>query len=213
MHEPNFVDTLIMQFDTALKTILPPSTRLSERTSPAKGLADAQLSAKEKKHVAGLMRINHSGEVCAQALYQGQALTARLPKVRKQMAEAAQEEIDHLAWCEARLKELDAHPSKLNLFWYFNAFILGALAGKAGDKYSLGFVAETEKQVSAHLEKHLKKLPENDLKSEAVLKQMYEDETLHAEHAIEAGAVELPSAVKFMMDKISKLMTKTSYYI
>lgn len=159
------------------------------------------------------MRVNHSGEVCAQALYQGQALTAQLTHIKKQMCDAAAEEIDHLAWCEERLAELDSKPSLLNPLWYAGSIVLGALAGFAGDKVSLGFVAETERQVARHLQRHLNKLPLKDEKSHAILLKMKEDEEHHASTAINAGAIELPLIVKQLMRVVSQLMTQTSYYI
>ncbi len=210
---PLFIDTLIQQFDTVLRTVMPPQQRGSERLSPAKGIQESELSADEKRHVAGLMRVNHSGEVCAQALYQGQALTAKLPDVRDKMNKAAEEEVDHLAWCEERLQELQSRPSLLNLFWYTQSFLIGALAGLAGDKYSLGFVAETEHQVSAHLQDHLSRLPEKDHKTKAILEQMDEDERHHADIAIQAGGTTLPQPVRKLMGMISKAMTYSSYYI
>jgi ubiquinone biosynthesis monooxygenase Coq7 len=159
------------------------------------------------------MRVNHSGEVAAQALYHGQALTAKLPHVRLAMQHAAREEQDHLAWCEERLKELDSHTSLLNPLWYAMSFGIGALAGLAGDQYSLGFVAETERQVGAHLDEHLQALPENDARSRAILEQMHTDELHHREQALAAGAQELPESVKAVMGVVSKVMTKSSYFI
>lgn len=142
------------------------------------------------------MRVNHAGEVCAQALYRGQALTAKLVEVRAQMAEAAAEEIDHLAWCEERLRELDSRPTVLNPFWYLGSLMLGMAAGLAGDRWSLGFVAETERQVSQHLQKHLQKLPAQDNKTKLILERMHEDEAYHADMAMAAGAAELPDFIK-----------------
>lgn len=213
MSHANFLDTLIAEVDNALRTILPPKKRISTRNSPAEHIKDSLLLDKEKKYIAGLMRVNHSGEVCAQALYQGQALTAELTHIKKQMSEAAAEEVDHLAWCEERLAELGSKPSLLNPIWYCGSILLGALAGFAGDKVSLGFVAETERQVTAHLQQHLQKLPAADKKSQAILRQMQEDETQHAQMAVDAGAIELPYPVKELMSIVSKLMTKSSYYI
>lgn len=210
---PALIDTFIHQFDTVLKTLLPPEKRTSERGSPAKGIEETSLTGAEKKHIAGLMRVNHSGEVCAQALYQGQALTAKLPDIRDKMTQAAQEEVDHLAWCEERLRELQSRPSLLNFFWYTQSFLIGALAGLAGDKYSLGFVAETEHQVSAHLQSHLSKIPTEDLKTKAILEQMDEDERQHADMAMQAGGTILPEPVRNLMGMVSKLMTYSSYYI
>ncbi|MBL7481545.1 2-polyprenyl-3-methyl-6-methoxy-1,4-benzoquinone monooxygenase [Legionella bononiensis] len=212
MRTPHFLDHLIAEVDTALRTLLPPSKRVSSRQSPAAQIDDARLSSHDKKHVAGLMRVNHSGEVCAQALYQGQALTAQLAHVKEQMTQAAIEETDHLAWCEERLSELGSKPSILNPFWYCGSIFLGALAGIAGDKISLGFVAETERQVTAHLKKHVQGLPAEDEKSRLILEQMQTDEEHHAAMAIEAGAAELPYPVKQLMSFVSKIMTKSSYY-
>jgi ubiquinone biosynthesis monooxygenase Coq7 len=157
------------------------------------------------------MRINHTGEVCAQALYQGQALTAKLPEVRDSMTEAASEEIDHLGWCEERLDELESRPSLLNPLWYGMSFGLGAVAGLAGDKWSLGFVAETEKQVCTHLQDHLQKLPEQDEKSQAILTQMLEDEGKHAVNAEAAGAAELPTPIRSAMALMATVMKLSTY--
>ncbi|MCW8409119.1 2-polyprenyl-3-methyl-6-methoxy-1,4-benzoquinone monooxygenase [Legionella sp. PATHC035] len=209
----NTLDTLIAEVDNALRTLFPPAQRMSARPSPAEPINDTKLSIQEKKHIAGLMRVNHAGEVCAQALYQGQALTAQLTHIKQQMNDAAAEETDHLAWCEKRLVELDSKPSILNPFWYGGSMILGAVAGLAGDKISLGFVAETERQVSSHLQRHLDKLPEHDKKSHAILRQMKEDEEQHAATALKAGGIELPYLVKQLMRVVSKLMTKSSYYV
>jgi ubiquinone biosynthesis monooxygenase Coq7 len=213
MRKFTLVDHVIKELDVALRTLIPPQNRVSNRPSPAQDISDTPLNPAESKHVAGLMRINHAGEVCAQALYQGQALTAQLTKIKQQMADAAAEEVDHLAWCEQRLRELNSRPGLLNPFWYTGSFIIGALAGLAGDKFSLGFVAETEKQVSAHLEKHLNKLPSQDEKTKAILEQMKTDECHHADTARKAGAVDLPTVVKTLMQVTSKFMTRTSYYI
>lgn len=205
------VDKLIHSFDQALRSLVPGATA-AHRENPA-NIEETQLAVSEARHVAGLMRINHSGEVCAQALYHGQALTAKLPNVRREMEQAAIEEQDHLAWCEDRLKELDSHTSLLNPVWYGLSFGMGALAGIAGDKYSLGFVAETERQVSLHLEDHIRQLPEQDDRSRKILVQMNEDELHHRDTALNAGGVDLPTPVRIAMTGISKLMTKTSYYI
>ncbi|KGP62461.1 2-octaprenyl-3-methyl-6-methoxy-1,4-benzoquinol hydroxylase [Legionella norrlandica] len=213
MRTISFLDKLISEVDSALRTLVLPKKRFTARKSPAERIEDQPLSSQEKKHISGLMRVNHAGEVCAQALYQGQALTAQLTHVKKQMTQAAAEEIDHLAWCEERLYELGSKPSLLNPIWYSGSILLGALAGLAGDKISLGFVAETEKQVTAHLQRHLLYLPTHDKKTIAILKEMQEDEEQHANAAIEAGAVELPYIIKQLMNAVSKLMTNTSYYI
>ena len=205
------LDKLINSFDQALRSLVPGATS-SQRTNPATD-EPSQLCVSGARHVAGLMRVNHSGEVCAQALYHGQALTAKLPHVRQEMQQAAIEEQDHLAWCEDRLKELDSHTSVLNPIWYGLSYGMGAIAGIAGDKYSLGFVAETERQVSQHLQQHLQQLPEHDERSRKILEQMNEDELHHRDTALQAGGVDLPVPVKITMTAISKLMTKTSYYL
>ena len=209
----NRVDKLLCEFDTALRTLIIPKHRLSTRASPGQALAEPSLNTKEKHHVAGLMRVNHAGEVCAQALYQGQALTAKLTTVKEQMTKAALEEVEHLAWCEQRLRELGSQPSLLNPFWYSGSLMLGAFAGLAGDKWSLGFVAETERQVTQHIQHHLDRLPQHDTKTKAILSKMHEDETKHADTAIAAGAAELPFLIKKLMQCVSRLMTKSSYYI
>lgn len=185
----------------------------AERSSPAEPYNERSLSDRQKRHSAGLMRVNHTGEVCAQALYEGQALTAKNLEVKKTMQKAAKEEIDHLAWCYDRLSALDSHASYLNPIWYAGAFSMGVLAGVFGDKWSLGFLAETERQVVAHIENHLKELPVNDLKSRAVLKKMKIDEGEHATMAVENGAAELPDWVKQGMRWMSRVMTKTAYWV
>lgn len=212
MRIPNFLDSVIVELDNALRTLHPPQKRIPTRLSPAAHIDETALSPQEKKHSSGLMRVNHSGEVCAQALYQGQALTAKLAHIKQQMSEAAAEETDHLAWCEERLAELQSRPSLLNPIWYSGAVILGALAGLAGDKISLGFVAETEQQVTAHLQKHLNHIPADDKKTKAILERMQADEEHHAQMAIEAGAITLPQPIKQLMNAVSKIMTKSSYY-
>lgn len=206
------LDRLLIQADRALRT-LSPGEPCHGRPSPARAEAEAELSSAERRHAAGLMRVNHSGEVCAQALYQGQALTAKLPKVRGEMARAADEEIDHLAWCEQRLQALDSRPSWLNPLWYGLSFGLGATAGKIGDHISLGFVAATEEQVCQHLQNHLEKLPSQDKKSRAVVKQMLIDEEEHAHAALAAGGRRFPGPVKGLMSLVAKVMTSASYRI
>lgn len=171
------------------------------------------LSADERRRSEQCMRVNHSGEVCAQALYRAQALTARDARVRERMRGAAEEENDHLAWCEQRLDELGARPSLLNPLWRLGAFTIGAAAGVAGDKWNLGFVAETERQVVAHLESHLRKLPENDSRSREVVARMRDDESRHAESAVEAGAAELPRPVRRAMRLAARVMTTTAQWI
>lgn len=211
MRQYTGIDKFIHSFDQALRSLVPGTTS-AQRDNPSHDV-ETQLAVSEARHVAGLMRVNHSGEVCAQALYQGQALTAKLPNVRHEMEHAAVEEQDHLAWCEERLKELESHTSLLNPVWYGLSFGMGAIAGIAGDKYSLGFVAETERQVSMHLQDHIRQLPEQDERSRKILVQMHQDELEHRDTALNAGGVDLPAPVRITMTAISKLMTKTSYYI
>lgn len=208
----SLLDRLITEADTVLRTITSQG-HSAARPSPSQGHADTDLSEPERKHVAGLMRVNHTGEVCAQALYQGQALTAKLPTVREEMQQAAEEEVDHLVWCEQRLRELDSQPSLLNPAWYGMSFALGAVAGAIGDKVSLGFVAATEERVCNHLRDHLKTLPDDDRKSRLILQQMLEDEQRHGENALEAGGTDLPAPVKDAMTAVSKVMTGSSYRI
>ncbi|HED36098.1 MAG TPA: 2-polyprenyl-3-methyl-6-methoxy-1,4-benzoquinone monooxygenase [Gammaproteobacteria bacterium] len=206
------IDQLIMQSEHALRTLFgKPIT--TERPNPSAEITDCELSETNRKHAAGLMRVNHAGEVSAQALYQGQALTARLDEVRKSMERAALEENDHLAWTEQRLTELSDRKSALNPVWYAGSFAIGAVAGLLGDKWSLGFVAETEHQVVRHLQEHLHKLPAEDMRSEAILKQMEIDEAHHATAALEGGGAELPLPVKKLMAAMSRVMTGSAYYL
>lgn len=205
-------DRIITEVDYAIRTLLPPEKRLSTRISPAVNLSEAALSLEEKKTTAALMRVNHSGEVCAQALYQGQALTAMNSDIKLQMTHAALEETDHLAWCEQRLQEFEAKPSIFNPLWYTGSLIIGAMAGLAGDRYSLGFLAETERQVGAHLATHLQRIAPKDEKTHAILRQMHLDETAHAETAVQAGGNRLPFWVRKLMKTTSKVMTTLSYY-
>ncbi len=206
------IDHLLMNFDVGLRTLLgrPPVT---ERPNPADAHEEAELTEEERKLSGRLMRINHSGEVSAQGLYQGQALTARLPDVREKMERAALEENDHLIWCERRVRELGTHTSLLNPFWYLGSLAIGAVAGAAGDKWSLGFVAETEHQVIRHLDEHLGRISPKDQKSRAILEQMKVDEGHHATVALHAGGAELPFPVKKLMGLMSKVMTRTTYWI
>lgn len=204
------LDQLIVQFDQALRTLIPGSST-ARRASPAASVPEPELDATERRRAAGLMRINHTGEVCAQALYQGQSLTAKLPDIRLAMEQAAQEEVDHLAWCEQRLQDLDSRASLLNPAWYAMSFGLGAVAGLAGDKWSLGFVAETEEQVCEHLKEHLERLPANDTKSKAILQQMLIDEKIHGDTARHAGGVTLPMPVKLGMQMLAVVMKKAAY--
>ncbi len=206
------LDRLIERADGVLRT-LSPSASQARRKSPGDGSADAPLESEQRHHVAGLMRVNHTGEVCAQALYQGQALTAQLPDVRDKMEQAAQEEIDHLVWCEERLQQLGSHTSRLNPVFYGLSFALGAAAGLAGDKWSLGFVAATEERVCKHLRDHLEQLPPEDERSRAILEQMLDDERKHGHQALAAGGEDLPEPVKRIMSQVAKLMTETSYRV
>ncbi len=208
----SLLDRLITETDTALRTITNRG-HSAERPSPSQGHQDTELSAAQRRHVAGLMRVNHTGEVCAQALYQGQALTARLPTVREEMRQAAAEEIDHLVWCEERLRELDSQPSYLNPAWYGLSFALGAVAGAISDKVSLGFVAATEERVCKHLRDHLKSLPEDDRKSRLILQQMLADEQRHGDNALQAGGTDFPRPVKDAMSAVSQVMTRSSYRV
>ncbi|NCS65860.1 MAG: 2-polyprenyl-3-methyl-6-methoxy-1,4-benzoquinone monooxygenase [Betaproteobacteria bacterium] len=204
-------DSLIVNFDKALRTVF--ARAVSRRPYPDAKIDEAEMSEAEKRHAAGLMRVNHSGEVCAQALYQGQALTARNPEAAEALVEASDQETEHLAWCERRLYDLGSRKSVLNPLWYAGSFGLGVLAGALGDKWNLGFLAETERQVEGHLNSHLASLPEQDAKSRAVVEQMKVDEIKHAETAIAHGGADLPLPVKMAMKLSSKLMTRTAYYL
>lgn len=208
----SLIDKCIVGFDKSLRTLVPGATQ-GERASPAESLAETEHDEATRKHIAGLMRINHTGEVCAQALYQGQALTAKLPEVREEMEQAAAEERDHLMWCEQRLKNLGAHTSVLNPLFYAASFAMGAAAGKLGDRWSLGFVAATEQQVCQHLESHLAQIPEDDAKTRAILEQMKVDEERHGHAAIEAGGTPFPAPVRRAMTAMSKVMTGTTYHL
>lgn len=205
-------DRLLVQGEQAMRTLVPGAAQAA-RPSPAQHLRSDPVSDAQRKHVAGLMRINHTGEVCAQALYQGQALTARLPDVREQMEHAAAEEVDHLAWCEQRLNELGSRTSLFNPLFYGMSFGMGAVAGKISDRVSLGFVAATEQLVERHLDDHLTQLPEDDLKSRAILEQMREDEIEHGSQALQAGGMVFPRPVKGAMKLMSKVMTSATYRI
>jgi ubiquinone biosynthesis monooxygenase Coq7 len=204
------LDQILTQLDQGLRTVLG-NAPAPQRASPAVELSESELSDQERHHALGLMRVNHAGEVCAQALYQGQALTAKLPEVGEQMEHAAAEEIDHLAWCEERIQELGGRTSALNPLWYAMSFGIGAGAGLISDKLSLGFVAATEDQVCAHLQLHLEELPGNDQKSRAIVEQMLEDEARHAQSALDAGGHQFPAPVKKLMTLVSAAMTGSSY--
>lgn len=208
----NALDQLLIAFDRGLRTVFgsPPVTG---RDNPADACADAPLEEAERVESVRLMRVNHAGEVAAQALYQGQSVTARLPDVREQMDRAALEENDHLAWCAARIGELGGRTSLLNPAWYAGSFAIGALAGLAGDRWSLGFIVETERQVIEHLDDHLRRLPSSDHKSRAILEQMKEDEAHHGTTALEAGAAPLPAPVRLAMKLTSRVMTRTAYWV
>ncbi len=204
------VDKLITAFDTGLRTLL--TKPHSQRLHPDDGISEAPLTASEKKHISALMRINHTGEVCAQALYSGQALTARDAATSITMRQAAQEETEHLAWCESRIQQLGGRTSLLNPLFYASSFSIGAIAGALGDKWSLGFLEETEIQVGAHLANHLAQLPVADKKSRKIIEQMQIDEAKHANDAKHLGAASLPVPVKFCMKQMSKLMTASTYH-
>ena len=206
------LDHLLVNVDQALRTLFGrPLT--TDRPNPGDVAAPGELTDQARQASARFMRINHTGEVCAQALYQGQALTARLENVREGLDRAAQEENDHLAWCEQRVHELGSHTSYLNPLFYAGSFALGALAGAIGDKWSLGFVAETERQVVRHLDGHLRQLDSGDRKSRAILEQMKIDETRHGTAAMRAGGAPPPGPVKQLMQAMSKVMTNTTYWI
>ncbi|MBI2306761.1 MAG: 2-polyprenyl-3-methyl-6-methoxy-1,4-benzoquinone monooxygenase [Rhodocyclales bacterium] len=203
------VDRLIIEFDKALRAVVGPAS--SFRPVPGEGLPEAELDQGERRHAAALMRVNHVGEVCAQALYQGQAFVSCNPGIRAELAKAAQEETEHLAWTERRIAELGGRKSLLNPLWYGGALAIGAFAGVFGDRWNLGFLAETERQVGAHLDDHLGRLPINDRKSREIVAQMRTDELSHAATAVRLGAVELPGSARMLMRAASRVMTQVSY--
>ncbi len=205
------LDDLIVAFDQGLRTVFVPAQSL--RPVPGDELAEAEMTGEQRAHAAALMRVNHSGEICAQALYQGQALTARNPSAKAALERAAQEETEHLAWTERRIGELGGRKSLLNPAWYAGSFAIGALAGLLGDRWNLGFLAETERQVVRHLEGHLQRLPAADEKSCAVLEQMKKDEARHATSAMTHGGGELPEPARLAMRLSSKVMTETAYWL
>jgi 3-demethoxyubiquinol 3-hydroxylase len=205
------LDQLITEFDKALRTVFVPAS--SSRQVPGASLPEATLSDAEKRHAAALMRINHCGEICAQALYQGQSLTSRNPETRLALKYAAFEETEHLNWTERRVAELGSHKSLLNPLWYTGSLAMGVVAGKFGDGWNLGFLAETERQVEQHLQSHLGSLPVQDGRSRAIVEQMKTDESGHAATAVKLGARELPPPVKFVMRAVSRVMTRTAYYL
>ena len=208
----NLIDLVINEVDKGLKYSTQ-NYQTESRPYPADKIEQDPLNELERNHSAGLMRVNHSGEVCAQALYRGQALTAKLGDTRTKMEQAAFEELDHLSWCNKRLEELSNNPSVLNPIWYGMSFSIGAVAGLVGDKWSLGFVHETEEQVVKHLDGHLDKLSKKDLKTKVVVEQMRIDEEQHSHDALEAGAEILPDEIKDLMSKVAKVMTNSSYHI
>jgi ubiquinone biosynthesis monooxygenase Coq7 len=205
------LDQFIIGFDRALRTVFAPAQTV--RPVPGEALAEAELSPDERRHAAALMRINHVGEVCAQALYQGQAMISHYRSIRAALTEAAQQEEEHLAWTERRIAELGGRKSLLNPLWYAGALGMGIVAGKMGDAWNLGFLAETERQVEAHLDSHLAKLPAADNKSWQIVEQMKQDEIAHADTAMRLGARELPLPVKLGMKVAAKVMTSTAYYV
>jgi ubiquinone biosynthesis monooxygenase Coq7 len=207
----SLLDPLILQIDQALRTVFAMAPTI--RPMPGEDQPAADLTDAERKHVAALMRINHVGEVCAQALYAGQAFTARESAVREALERAAWEETEHLNWTERRIEELGGRKSLLNPLWYAGAWTIGAIAGRLGDPVSLGFVAETERQVEAHLEGHMSQLPASDLRSQAIIDQMKADEVAHAQTALSLGAAELPAVAKGAMKVAAKMMTQTAYWV
>jgi len=206
----SFLDKIIIQVDACLLTVF--AKHQQYRDYPAKDLHEPDLTSDQKRKSAGLMRVNHSGEVCAQALYNGQLVLARDEQTRSMLQHACDEETDHLAWTEQRLRELNDRTSYLNIFWYLNSFMIGLIASRCGDDWSLGFVEETEIQVTKHLDSHLGKLPAHDTKSQAVVQQMKIDEARHSESAANAGARELTFAIKKLMSLHGKVMTTLAYW-
>lgn len=205
------IDQLILEFDKALRTVFAPAR--SVRPVPGDELPDAVLEDDERRHAAAMMRVNHVGEICAQALYQGQALMSRDPAIRESLQQASDEETEHLAWTERRIAELGGRKSLLNPLWYGGALAVGMVAGRFGDRWNLGFLAETERQVEAHLKGHLESLPAQDRKSRAIVEQMKADEVEHAETALRLGAQELPAPVKGVMKLAARVMTRTTYWV
>jgi len=205
------LDQLIAQVDRALRTVS--SVANASRVSPAEALPEVELTAQDRRHAAALMRVNHVGEVCAQALYQGQALTARDPHAREVLQRAASEEEDHLAWSAQRIGELGGRTSLLNPVWYAGAFAIGAIAGALGDRWNLGFLAETERQVEEHLSGHLGRLPQEDARTRALVEAMRADEARHRDTAVQLGAAELPSPVRRAMRLASGVMTRIAYRV
>ncbi|MDB5901713.1 MAG: demethoxyubiquinone hydroxylase family protein [Betaproteobacteria bacterium] len=205
------IDRLIVSFDRGLRTLFGPAA--SARPTPGGDLPEREMDDAQRRHAAALMRVNHTGEVCAQALYQGQALTARSPTARAALERAAQEETEHLAWTGSRIDALGGRKSVLNPLWYAGSFAMGAASGLLGDRWNLGFLAETERQVVEHLDEHARKLPPDDHKSRAVIEEMRRDEERHATTAYQHGAAELPLPVRGLMRIASKVMTRTTYWL
>lgn len=205
------IDKLLVGANNALRTLAAPAGS-GARPNPSADIEDGELDDQQRAHAAGLMRVNHAGEIAAQALYQGHAAVARDKSLEAQMKQAADEEFDHLAWCEQRIAELGSRPSRLSPVWYTGAYAIGAASGVIGDKWSLGFIAETENQVCAHLESHLDGLPEKDARSRAIVKQMHAEEAEHGRNAVDAGAAVLPGPIKALMRTTAKVMTKTAYW-
>lgn len=212
MQQHRLLDRLIIHFDQGLRTVLG-QPLATGRPNPASHVQETALSDPEKQLAVRLMRVNHAGEVSAQALYQGQSLVARQRDVQERLQQSAFEENDHLVWCRSRVEDFNGHVSLLNPLWYVGSLTIGVVAGIAGDKWSLGFVAETEHQVVKHLDQHLQQLPPNDLKSRAILEQMKEDEAHHATVAIESGGVPLPMPVRWLMQRAAQVMTRTAFWI
>ncbi len=208
----SFADRLIIEFDRGLRTLSRNSAR-TQRENPAHSIDDHDLNADDRKLSARLMRVNHAGEVAAQGLYHGQAITAKNAKTQANMDAAAREEGDHLAWCQERLNELNTHASVFSPIWYFGSFAMGASAGLLGDKWSLGFVAETEAQVEQHLQDHLQRLPSQDHKSQAIIQQMQQDEHEHGQAAKDLGGADLPIPAKKLMSSISQVMKVGAYWV
>jgi ubiquinone biosynthesis monooxygenase Coq7 len=205
----SLADRLIRELDRGLRTVA--AANVAARPNPAGNAPESITEAAARRHAAGLMRVNHAGEIAAQALYHGQALTARDPAIRRSLLDAARDETDHLAWCEARVRELDSHTSLLSPLWYAGAFAIGAVTGLAGDRTSLGFVAETEKQVVEHLESHLHELPPDDERSRRIVEQMQTDEGRHGADARQAGGRDLPRPIRELMRRTARIMTRTAY--
>jgi ubiquinone biosynthesis monooxygenase Coq7 len=205
------LDQFIVSLDGALRTVT--GITAAGRFNPARNIAETEMDTTERRHSAGLMRVNHVGEVCAQALYASQGWFAKEPAVQQQLERSKHEEEDHLAWTAERLRELDSRPSLLNPLWYVGAFTIGMVAARLGDAQSLGFVVETERQVEAHLNSHLDRLPARDAKSRAIVEQMRQDEVAHGSAASALGATDLPTPVRALMKGMAKIMTSTAYYL